>query len=82
MKGIEATGEKVLAIWADSADVKAAKHTVTKTANTLGDNILVNNAGVAIVAPMHKQAANWVEINVLTLAKGIFGSTAKPTVSQ
>jgi 3-oxoacyl-[acyl-carrier protein] reductase len=52
VQDIEASGGKALAICADSADVKAVKHAVAETVNTLGRlDILVNNAGVAALAP-------------------------------
>lgn len=53
VKGIKAAGGKALAVWAESANVEAVKYAVAETVNTLGGlDILVNNSGVTVVAPI------------------------------
>jgi 3-oxoacyl-[acyl-carrier protein] reductase len=50
---IEAAGGRALAIHADSADAEAVRAAVTGTVGTLGHlDILVNSAGIAMVAPI------------------------------
>jgi 3-oxoacyl-[acyl-carrier protein] reductase len=50
---IKAEGGRGLAIQADSADPKAVKDAVAETVKTLGGlDVLVNNAGVTVVAPL------------------------------
>lgn len=50
---IKSDGGKALALQADGADEKAVREAVTKTVDTFGRlDVLVNNAGVAVVAPL------------------------------
>jgi 3-oxoacyl-[acyl-carrier protein] reductase len=50
---IEAAGGRALALRADSADAEAVKYAIAETVKTFGRlDVLVNNAGVAIVAPL------------------------------
>lgn len=52
-RDIESAGGRALAIQADSADAAAVKKAVAETARTFGRlDILVNSAGVAVVAPL------------------------------
>ena len=52
-RAIISGGGQALAIRADSADVNAVKNAVTETVRVLGRiDVLVNNAGIAVVAPL------------------------------
>jgi 3-oxoacyl-[acyl-carrier protein] reductase len=52
---IEATGRKVIALRADSADPAAVQHSVSATVEQLGGlDILVNNAGIARGGPLEE----------------------------
>ena len=53
VRAAQASGVKALAIRADSADVKAVVAAVEQTVQELGGiDILINNAGVAVIAPI------------------------------
>jgi 3-oxoacyl-[acyl-carrier protein] reductase len=53
VKSIEASGGRAMAIAADSADPGAVREAVARTARAFGRlDVLVNNAGVAIVSPL------------------------------
>jgi 3-oxoacyl-[acyl-carrier protein] reductase len=53
VRSIESAGGRAIAVRADSADVNAVKSAVAETARTLGRlDVLVNNAGIAIMAPL------------------------------
>jgi len=50
---IKSDGGKALALQADGADEKAVRDAITKTVDAFGRlDVLVNNAGVAVVAPL------------------------------
>jgi len=53
VKAIELAGGKAIAIKADSVDAEAVKNAVAETVKKLGGlDVLVNNAGVAAIAPL------------------------------
>jgi 3-oxoacyl-[acyl-carrier protein] reductase len=53
VRAIEAEGGRAVAIRADAADAGAVRSAVAETARTLGGlDVLVNNAGVATIAPL------------------------------
>jgi 3-oxoacyl-[acyl-carrier protein] reductase len=53
VRAIEAAGVRGLAVRADSADANVVKNAVAETVRTFGRiNVLVNNAGIAIIAPL------------------------------
>jgi 3-oxoacyl-[acyl-carrier protein] reductase len=53
VRAIESAGGKALAIKADAADAAAVKSAVAETAQAFGRlDVLVNNAGIAVVAPL------------------------------
>src|SRR5262245_59929320 len=53
VNSIESAGGRALAIRADSADANAVKGAVQETVKKLGGiDVLVNNAGIAVVAPL------------------------------
>jgi len=55
VQSIVSAGGRALAIRADSADVNAVKNAVAETVRALGGlDVLVNNAGVAVVAPLDR----------------------------
>ena len=55
VKEIERQGGRAVAILADSADAQAVKASVQETIQKLGSlNILVNNAGIAAMAPLEQ----------------------------
>src|ERR1700743_1643820 len=55
VRAIESAGGKALAVQADALDEKAVRAAVTKTVSTFGGiDVLVNNAGVALMSPIEK----------------------------
>src|SRR5829696_5602592 len=53
VRGIEAEGGRALAIRADSSDAEAVASAVAETVRVLGGlDVLVNNAGLATMAPI------------------------------
>jgi 3-oxoacyl-[acyl-carrier protein] reductase len=53
VRAIEAAGGRALAIRADSADAEAVRSAVAATVRALGRlDVLVNNAGIAVMAPL------------------------------
>lgn len=76
VRDIEAAGGKALAIRADSADVEAVKHAVAETVNTFGRlDILINNAGVAVLAPIDQFLIEEFDRLVAVNIKGVFVAT-------
>jgi 3-oxoacyl-[acyl-carrier protein] reductase len=55
LRAIESAGGRAVAIRADSADANAVKQAVAETVRTLGRlAVLVNNAGVVVMAPRER----------------------------
>jgi 3-oxoacyl-[acyl-carrier protein] reductase len=55
VQSIASAGGRAIAIQADSADVQAVKRAVTETVKQLGGiDVLVNNAGIAIIKPLEE----------------------------
>jgi 3-oxoacyl-[acyl-carrier protein] reductase len=73
VRAIEAAGGKALAIRADAGDVAAVKTAVAKTVQAFGRlDVLVNNAGVAIVKPVDDLSLDDFDRIVAVNVKGLF----------
>ena len=73
VRAIEAAGGRALAIRADSADAEAVKNAVVETARTLGRlDVLVNNAGIAVVMPLDQFSLDDFDRMVAVNVRGVF----------
>ncbi len=76
VRAIESAGGKALAIRADSADVEAVKNAVAETVKAFGRlDILVNNTGVAALAPIDQFSLEEFDRLVAINIKGVFVAT-------
>jgi 3-oxoacyl-[acyl-carrier protein] reductase len=76
LRAIESSGGRAVAIRADSADADAVKQAVAETVRTLGRlAVLVNNAGVVVVAPLDKFALDDFDRMVAVNVRGVFVAT-------
>ncbi len=70
---IKAEGGRALAIRADSAEAEAVKHAVAETVKTFGHlDVLVNNAGVAVVAPLDQFSLDDFDRMVAVNVRSVF----------
>jgi 3-oxoacyl-[acyl-carrier protein] reductase len=73
VRSIKAGGGRALAIRADSADAQAVKRAVTETTKTLGRlDVLVNNAGIATLAPLDQFSLEDFDRMVAVNVRGVF----------
>src|SRR5437764_811103 len=73
VRAIEAAGGRALAIQADSADAEAVKSAIAATLQTLGRlDVLVNNAGIAAVAPLEQFSLDDFDRMVAVNVRSVF----------
>jgi 3-oxoacyl-[acyl-carrier protein] reductase len=73
VREMEAGGGRALALRADSADAEAVKSAVTETVSSLGGlDVLVNNAGVAAIAPLDEFSLDEFDRLVAVNVRGVF----------
>ncbi|WP_437621245.1 3-oxoacyl-ACP reductase family protein [Sorangium sp. So ce1151] len=73
---IEAAGGRAVAVRADSADVEAVRSAVAQTVKTLGRlDVLVNNAGVAAMAPLDEFSLEEFDRLMAVNVRGLFVAT-------
>lgn len=73
VRAIAAGGGRALALRADSADAAAVKGAVAETARAFGRlDVLVNNAGVAVVAPLDRFSLEDFDRMVAVNIRGVF----------
>jgi 3-oxoacyl-[acyl-carrier protein] reductase len=73
VRAVEAAGGRALAIRADSADAEAVKSAVAETVRTFGRlDVLVNNAGIAVVMPLDQFSLNDFDRMVAVNVRAVF----------
>ena len=73
VRAIEAAGGRALAVRADSADAPALQNAVAETVRTLGRiDVLVNHAGMAVVAPLDQFSLGDFDRMVAVNVRGVF----------
>lgn len=73
---LRALGRQAIAIRADAADRSAVRSAVDRTASELGGlDILINNAGVARMAPFAEMSAEDIDIQIDVNVRGVFYTT-------
>jgi len=73
VKAIESAGGKALAIKADSTDANAVKVAIAETVKKLGGlDVLVNNAGIAVVKPLDQFSLEEFDRTVAVNVRAVF----------
>lgn len=73
VRAIESAGGRAVAIRADSGDAGAVKNAVAETVRTLGRlDVLVNNAGIAVVAPLDQFSLDDFDRMVAVNVRAVF----------